>query len=466
MQYWSKHKKKLLTGSLFALAFLAILVTGIYLATNNKLTFITSAFEKKDQTPKKTEIDCKNFQEDASSIIDKLSLNKKWALLGKEFPESDQYIRVNGTLKTIADKYTNQDNPIKITYSLKDSQEVTTGEYNTETHEYKSEMKFSELKPAKYNSTISFEFKCGKIEKDLPEITVTYPAYVAWSLDYEGFDIPDSHLNDITTIASKYNIRLTHFYNPRIYTNPEITTARQEALTNFVKNRKAQYNETIGLHLHMFPEMVKAAGVDAHSNPQTWGGYRTDGYNILVLSYNYDEISRIMKWSKEVFADKGIATPTIFRAGGWFADLSTLRAAQDQGFVADSSGRTKYILDVGGPYGPWDLQSTTQPYQPSASNQNVASAPQMSIWEFPNNGADSWAYSADQMIEKFKDNYNGTPLNNKVLVTYISHPEWFYVDKPKMESVFDFIHNSMYETDSGPVIFIDLDQAYNIWTAK
>ena len=111
----------------------------------------------------------------------------------------------------------------------------------------------------------------------------------------------------------------------------------------------------------------------------------------------------------------------------------------------------------------WDLSSTTQPYKPNIYNENSADAPTFNIWEFPNNGGDSWAYSDAQMIQRFNDNYNGKALSSKKMMNYISHPHWFNVDKPKLENLFSYINENTNRDDKGPVIYVTLDQAYKIW---
>lgn len=460
----SLNTKRLVLFIVAIAIFLGFVFTLLTLSKNNKIDIPPLLPEEKIE--QKDQIECKSFKSDAPKIIDTIFLNKKWALIGNEFKSEEQQIVINGFVKEQINKYINQENPLKIEFKIEGIDETYTGEYNQELKKFTVDANYEKYKPGVYKSLISLETKCGKIEKNMPDITVTYPVYVTWTLDYEGYDIPDQHLTDIANLADKYGIVLTHFFNPRLYTSGVIPGHRQEAITNYVKRREVEKNETVGLHLHMFPDMVKAAGVDPHTNPQTWGGPVTDGYNIMVMSYNYTDLMKIMKWSKEVFAEKGLPTPTVFRAGGWYANSETLRAVQDSGFISDSSGRTNYALVSGGVVGPWDLMTTTQPYKPNLSNQNSADGQTLSIWEFPNNGADSWAFSGDQMIARFKDNYNGSPTTERRIVTFLSHPEWYYVDKPKMEQVFDYVGKFQYKNDQGPVIFIGLDEAANIWDIK
>ena len=70
------------------------------------------------------------------------------------------------------------------------------------------------------------------------------------------------------------------------------------------------------------------------------------------------------------------------------------------------------------------------------------------------------------MIKRFTDNYSGGISGETKLVTYLSHPHWFYVDKQKMIDIFTFIEQYKYSEDKGPVVYINMDQAYQIWCSN
>lgn len=295
-------------------------------------------------------------------------------------------------------------------------------------------------------------------------VHVSYPLYVTWTIDWEGYDMPNQNLENMAAIADQYDIPMTHFFNPRLYTSPDISKDRQQYFTNWVLNRKATHGDSIGLHLHMQPDFVEATGVTPIEDPETWGTSLTDGYDILVSNYDYTDMRKMLNWSIQAFRNHGLGTPTMFRAGGWFADEETLQAVNDTGFLLDSSGRTLYSFGKNKVVGHWSLETTTQPYQMNRDDQNEQNNPTMNLWQFPNNGADSWAFSTVDMIKRFEDNYTSTELTERRLVTYLSHPEWFDTDKPKMEALFSHLDDFTYAKDSGPVVYVTLEDAYNIWS--
>jgi hypothetical protein len=155
-------------------------------------------------------------------------------------------------------------------------------------------------------------------------------------------------------------------------------------------------------------------------------------------------------------------SPTIFRAGGWFANEATLKAVQDSGLLADSSGRTSYKF-FSQP-GPWDLSATAQPYYPSTNDQNKAGEPSLSILEIPNNGADSYWFSSEEMQKRFRANYGGGILTEPKEITYLSHPHWFNKsEQNKIKELFNLIDNYKYENDFGPALYVTLDEVYEVW---
>ncbi|MDD3661795.1 MAG: hypothetical protein PHG63_01900, partial [Candidatus Dojkabacteria bacterium] len=307
---------------------------------------------------------------------------------------------------------------------------------------------------------------CGEFDTRGYSFNVSYPVYVTWTFDWEGNDVKQQYLNDMDELTRKHrDFPLTHFFNPRIYATDRVSPERAEYLTQWVIDRRDQYGHQIELHIHMFTDMVSAAGVAPHSDP-AWGWTTHDGYDVLVSGYSYDDTNKIVDWATAQFIAHGLGTPTMFRAGGWFADEETLLALQDNGFIADSSGRTAFSIGTNNAVSPWNLSITAQPFQPNVYDQNSSAYPTMKIWELPNNGGDSWAFSKDDMYNRYRANYAGGVSDRMTVVTYLSHPDWFYEDKPKMDALLTDIERDLYADDNGPVIFGTLEDVYLTWTSN
>ncbi len=293
---------------------------------------------------------------------------------------------------------------------------------------------------------------------------LSYPLYVTWTIDWEGYDVSDVYLSTMANISERHGIKMTHLFNPRIYTTETISSFRKDYLTKWVKERYEEFGEEIGLHLHMFYDFIKSAGITPKKEPN-WGD-SGDGYGALTANYNTQEMITILNFAKKLFKDNGLKEPLSFRTGGWFASIETLRALEETGFLLDSSGRTEYSFGPNKLKGFWNLSSTTQPYHPSVSNQNFNSPePTLGLWEIPNNGADSYWFSGEDMIQRFKDNFAGEPLLEKRQVTYLSHPHWFNQDEQsRIEAVFNYINQFLYSKDLGPLKYVTLSDVYEAWS--
>jgi hypothetical protein len=377
-----------------------------------------------------------------------LSVNREWYLKGNEVLKEESNIDIRFVPE-------NRDGSAVYKYSLIGTE--TNGVLVKSFSNFTADLDTSELDPGTYKMQISSTD--SKVKSNIITFKVSYPLYVLWTMDWEGYDCNQTHLDSINALSSKHNIPITQFYNPRIYVG--LSKSRQDYLDNWIKARQKNSGDEVQLHLHMFHDMVQATGVEVKREPK-WTNY-TDGKDVLATAYTTQEMEKILNWSKTKFAARGFQTPTAFRAGAWYADESTLQALENTGFLIDSSGRQKYAWGINNVPGYWDLQTTTRPYKPSKADQNVTGSPSFNLYEFPNNGADSWTYSADQLINRFKDNYKDSPMLDKQAITYISHPHAFNVDQPKLEALFTYIDSRTFRADSGPVKYVTMSQAYAGW---
>ncbi len=341
---------------------------------------------------------------------------------------------------------------------------------------YRSSIKVSDLDPGVYNVVgYIYDYADGiKLLTSQSSIFyVTYPLYVTWTMDWEGWDVADNDLNEIAYIANKYKVPITHFFNPRIYidnqyTVKQITEERAQYLTRWVSDRKQKYFEEVGMHMHMWGDMVAEVGI-IPKNQYIVGTY---GVDVPTYVYSEDELFQIFDWGRRKLAENGLGVPISYRSGAWMSGVHVLRAAEKAGFKIDSSGRTPGPVNPSistSTKVPWNLRSTTRPYLPNKDDINAWSAPlkdRMKIWEFPNNGADSYWFSLNDLISRFNDNYM---VKNQIMyypqvVNYLSHPHWFInVDKWKIRGLFDYLEQFLLSNDRGPVVYETLERIYAEW---
>lgn len=328
---------------------------------------------------------------------------------------------------------------------------------------YRTQYDLEALTPGSHMLAATIQTPRGDFVTASSEITVSAPLLVAWTIDWEGYDVSDAYLTAMEQIAVDHDIVMTQLFNPRIYVTEEVTSERATYLTDWVKRRQDVFGDEIGLHLHMFPDFIETTGVTPREEP-AWGGGFSFGYDILTSAYPVDEMAQILATSKDVFAEHGLGVPVSYRAGGWFADEETLMALSRELFAIDSSARTAYTFGTHGLTGHWDVSPTQEPYYPSASDQNrPGTFDALDVLEIPNNGADSFAFSGPEMIERFEMNradYLASPRQ----VTYLSHPHWFNGRRQAaMREVFEHVDRYGYANDSGPVLYATLEQIAHYW---
>jgi hypothetical protein len=355
----------------------------------------------------------------------------------------------------------------KLLYTLIDGeQELKLGDFRVADLSQDSTgnpvIQLSNVQPGDLEIALIAETEGNQVRCNNLAIRASAPIYVAWTIDWEGYDVQQWVLDSVQELASKYSIPMTQFFNPRIYVAGEIPEARRQALTSWVLARASAFGDEIALHMHMQYDMVSAAGVEPKHAPN-WGTGR-DGYDVLTSSYNYAEMTKILTWGMQQFAAHGLTKPTGFRAGGWFAGADTLKALNDYGFDYDSSGREAYSFGAQSKQGIWNLQFTTMPYQPSQTDPNLGGEQHLQMWEVPNNGGDSYWFSYEDMMGRLYANYQpGTIADEPKLVTYLTHFDWYDVDKPKLESLFAELNRNSYQEDNGPIIFTTVSEALNTW---
>lgn len=288
------------------------------------------------------------------------------------------------------------------------------------------------------------------------------PLYVAWTMDWEG-TVPDMrYLESIARLSSSYEVPITHYYNPRIYISIPTPESEKRAMSEWIVDR-IKDGDDIALHMHMQHDMVEEAGVQAKYNEKSWDS-GVSGYDTPSTAYGYDDYLKILRWGKDKVREQikrytGYDIPELqgYRAGGWFANSDNLRAMEEAGFIYDSSGRSVMPIGRNMLTQPWLLNNKTQPYYPNINNQNMNTSPNMKLLEIPNNGADSYWSSAQDLITNFYANYSpGSVLDIDNIVVYLSHPNWFYIDEPKLKELFDEIGKYSYEKDNGPVKYITM----------
>jgi hypothetical protein len=287
--------------------------------------------------------------------------------------------------------------------------------------------------------------------------TLSAPEYVVWTLDFEGDDAGDDRMANTAAIADRFGIPMTLMWNPRVWTTAAVSAARAEAMLTWTKGRAAAGDE-IALHIHMWTDFVRAAGVTPLTDP-SWAS-RGDGYDVPLTAYAEDDTRKMLDLSLRLMAEHGLPRPTTFRGGGQFANAANLRALAAAGFVADCSavpagsfGRLSY---------PWTLARDAQPYRPSPDDANTPGS--LRLLEAPTIGGNTFGHDARSIVAIARADLSylapaGEVATERRAITLVSHPSTVgTTERAAIETLLTAFEPLRYDRDAGPLRFVTLAQ--------
>jgi hypothetical protein len=286
---------------------------------------------------------------------------------------------------------------------------------------------------------------------------VSQPEYVVWTLDFEGDDASDATMANTAAIADGLAVPMTVMWNPRVWTTSQVSAARADAMLAWTRGRATKGDE-IALHLHMWTDYVRAAGVTPRTTPN-WGG-RGDGYDVPMTAFSEGETKTLVEYGLRLMAERGLPRPTSFRAGALFGNAATLRAIADLGFTADCTAAPA------GPFGslqlPWTLARDAQPYYPSREDANRTG--DLPLLEAPTNAGNTFGHSPASINGVIDGDLRmlasqGQPATERRGLTIVSHPSTIDgTERAAIEALFRAFGPLRYDRDAGPVRFVTLAQ--------
>ena len=327
---------------------------------------------------------------------------------------------------------------------------------------YAASFDFHGMTPGAYDLDVIERLATGDVTVATKEIVISEPEYVVWTLDFEGDASSDESMANTAAIADEQKVPMTIMWNPRVWTTTQVGAARADAMLAWTKARVAKGDE-LSLHLHMWTDFVRAAGLVPRTAPN-WAG-RGDGYDVPITAYPETDQRALLEYSLRLMSEHELARPTTFRGGGQFANEATLRTLAALGFVADASavpagafGRLPY---------PWTLAADAQPYRPSPTDANTPGA--LALLEAPTIGGNTYSYDVRtiQPIIRADLSYLA-PAGEVALtlraITIVSHPGTIdATERAAINALLGAFAPLRYDLDSGPVRFVTLAQLAQAW---
>jgi hypothetical protein len=305
-------------------------------------------------------------------------------------------------------------------------------------------------------------------------VNISHPLLVVVSTDWD--DSRFDHTFDQRMVNLHVNhpsLKVTHFFAPYHFTDPQVSPARKLELVNWVQQQRTTFGDEIGLHLHGWCHFINTTGVQCRTK-ETF--YRDDGsgYTTIIASYSRSELTTIIQKSLEVFAANNLGRPRSFRSGGWTANATTLQALADTGFEIDSSAVPPNFISSwkGAPLYDWLVQNwtgilpTSQPYIPSRSQPTKSAQDDaIPLLEVPDNGALVDYMKARDMIAVLEQNQPGnTPLAAPTLFQVGYHPPSFSIAfYNELNTTLAAVDNRLYKNDTGPAVYVNISDLKKFW---
>jgi hypothetical protein len=301
--------------------------------------------------------------------------------------------------------------------------------------------------------------------------------YVFVSTDYDFSDPGNLVLGQMDKMHMDHpTMVITHFWAPYTYTDPALTDTRRDELNAWIIKQRDMNHDEIALHIHPYCHFVEAAGVTCITDQSTV--YTTDatGYTIKLSAYERQPMGALLQHASTIFNARGLGTPRTFRAGGWTADINTLLALADNGYVADTSALNWMHIEewLGKELYTWNMthwgpiNDTSQPYYPSMTNP-LESSPgaNISMLEVPDNGVMIDYVSTPQMNAIFDANWDGAPFAapKSLMMGFHPSPSFSQSEYKRVDDFLKYADLHLASKDLGPVVYISLFDATKAFPA-
>lgn len=293
------------------------------------------------------------------------------------------------------------------------------------------------------------------------------PYYVLVTTDYDFSDPGNTSLMYIERLHIDHpELVITHFWAPYTYTDPDVTDTRRDQLDTWIKRMRDEQGDEIGLHIHPYCHFVEAAGQTCITDQSTVYPAGDDtGYTINLSAYGHQPMSALVAHANTLFEQRGLGTPTTFRAGGWTSSLDTLKALADNGYVAETSALNwKYIEEWEGyELYTWNMTNwnpindTSQPYYPSVDNVlTTTPGANLPILEVPDNGVMIDYVSIEEMNGIFDANWDGMPLEapRTLMMGFHPAPSMSASEHHRVDAFLDYADMHLAKQGLGPVVYI------------
>jgi len=398
---------------------------------------------------------------DQGENLAKIELERKWVLKSDGLTEGAQTLHVEFSLPS-------QYKSARIGIGDGERETVARGSDGR----FVAEVPVAELPPGEHRVVV--QSKSSGKTLGSATFNVSSALYVVVSTDWDNTRMSDAYLARMEMLRANHpGLRVTQFFAPYHYTDPQVTTSRKQEIDTWIKQQRDEFGDEIGVHIHGWCHFVDTAGVPCKTAESF---YKDDGsgYTTILAAYSEADMTSILEASLAVYEENGLGRPTSFRAGGWTADVKVLRALAATGFTVDTSAVPADTWLAS--WKDYDLYSwttthwngiteTSQPYFPLEANPAEADPQRaLPILEVPDNGVLVDYVTGADMTMIYDLNHDGGTLEVPTLYQVGWHPPNFsgeYLDR--MEQALDHVDEHLYEADLGPAVYVNISELTRVW---
>ena len=266
--------------------------------------------------------------------------------------------------------------------------------------------------------------------------------YVNVSVDWEGREVSEENIKSMESFRQKFpHVPLLHFLNAAYFTKEGADAEQTKSQIRRVINK----DDELGLHIHAWKSLVKAAGVEYRSSP-SWSRRGEEncegecGHGVPLWAYKEKELRKIISFSLDVLEGAGFGRAQSFRSGGWMSSRKVLKALTAEGIKLDASAVPREFLASSQPViTRWvdeiwpGVNKISQPY--------LVRTEEGEITEFPNNGCLADYMTGRMMLSVFKDNIRLWSLDKDkdIFVSIGFHHETASYYLPQLERALELI---------------------------
>ncbi len=318
---------------------------------------------------------------------------------------------------------------------------------------------------------------------------VVHRTHVLYTVVSADWDDPDNFLANLLRIEQLKDrhpkLRIAHLVGPYTYTDPMVTEQRRAEITQWIVNMRDNRGDEVGVHVHPYCNFISTTGVTCREVPSTvYPAGDGTGYTVRFNGYTEDEQTQILQAAADLFVMRGLGRPVSFRAGGWTADASTVRACQRAGYTVETSALSwKWLKDAwehpplapGATLYQWNMMNwssiddTSQPYYPNRDAVLSVMEPRVPVLEVPDNANLADYITGPQMIDVMMKNLAavglpGGALSKPAVYQTGFHPPSFGVEYyTRLDMALAAVDAGLLDEDKGPMAYAvlkDLPKAF------